>query len=410
MSTLERALRAEPPARGRLLGGVSARILERVLPRIEGGTLVVDMPDGRVLRFGEGPERRLAVHSGRLLARIATRGALGFGESFTAGEWESEDIAGLVGLLLENAGAARARHPRLHGLMTARPRLARRNSLRGARRNIAYHYDLGNELFACMLDESMTYSCAVFGHPAESLEAAQRRKLRMVCEKLELDDRDHVLEIGCGWGSFALVAAGDYGARVTGVTISAEQAALARARVAAAGLAERVEIVERDFRRLEGRFSKVASIEMIEAIGERQWPTYFAVIDRLLAPGGRACLQSIVVPDDRFARYRATPDWIERYVFPGCLIPSLGALGAAMRSASTLAISEVEEIGPHYAATLRSWRLRFHAALPAVAALGYDARFMRIWDFYLASCEACFATGWLRDAQLVLTRGEGVRA
>ena len=332
MSVVERTLRREPPARGRALERLAARILERVLLRMVGGTLVVEMPDRRVLRFGSGPETRLEIRSGRLLARIATRGAVGLGESFIAGEWDSDDLPQLIGLLLANAAGARERHPRLHRLMTVRPRLSQRNDLRRARRNIAYHYDLGNELFRLMLDDTMTYSCAVFAASGEPLEEAQRRKLRMVCDALELGPDDHVLEIGCGWGSFALIAAGEYGARVTGVTISSEQAALARARVSAAGLDERIEIVERDYRLVEGQFTKVASIEMLEAIGEDQWPDYFGTIDRVLTAGGLACIQTILVPDQRYASYRATPDWIERYVFPGCCIPSLGALEPAISS------------------------------------------------------------------------------
>jgi len=410
VSVVERTLRAEPPARGRLLGRLAARVLEGVLPRITGGTLVVEMPDGRILRFGSGPEARMRIRSPRLLARIATRGSLGLGESFVAGEWDADDIPGVVGLLLENAAAARERHPRLHRLMTARPRLRRRNNLRRARRNIAYHYDLGNELFAHMLDETMTYSCAVFAYSGEPLAEAQRRKLRRVCDKLGLGPDDHVLEIGCGWGSFALVAAGEYGARVTGITISAEQAVLARERLAAAGLAQRVEILERDYRLVEGSFSKVVSIEMLEAIGEDQWCDYFATIDRVLAPGGSACIQTILVPDQRFARYRATPDWIERYVFPGCLIPSLAALAPAIAAASTLSLYGIDEIGAHYAETLGEWRRRFHASRSELRELGYDdGRFERIWEFYLASCEACFRTHWLRDAQLLLARSAGGR-
>ena len=208
----------------------------------------------------------------------------------------------------------------------------RRTGFMRARRNIEYHYDLGNDLFALFLDETMTYSCAIFERDDEPLEDAQLRKLRRVCEKLELGPGDHVLEIGCGWGSFATVAAGEYGARVTGITISPAQAEMARERIAAAGLADRVRVLEQDYRTVEGRFTKIASIEMLEAIGEKQFETYFAACDRLLAPGGRACIQTILVPDARYDRYRKTPDWIERYVFPGCLIPSLGALTQAMKA------------------------------------------------------------------------------
>ena len=394
MTSLERSLRAEPPARGRLLERVAVAILERALVHLEGGTLEVELPDGTVRRFGSGPPVRLSINDRRFFRRLATRGKLGLGESYTAGEWSSDDLAAFFELLLVNAEAAVARHTRVRRVLETRPRTNRRNGLGRARRNIAYHYDLGNELFEAMLDETMTYSCAVFEQAGEDLEAAQLRKLRLVCDKLDLGPDDHVLEIGCGWGSFARVAAGEYGARVTGLTISHEQARVARDRTA--GLP--VEIREQDYREVEGSFSKIASIEMLEAIGERQYGAFFATIDRVLRPGGLACVQTILVPDRRWGRYRKTPDWIERYVFPGCLIPSLAALTRAMTRDSRLGVRDLEEIGPHYAETLRRWRARFHET-PVE-----DVRFRRTWDFYLAYCEAAFRTGSLHVAQLLLAR------
>ena len=394
MTSLERSLRAEPPARGRLLERVAVSILERALAHLEGGTLQVELPDGTVRRFGSGPPVRLSIHDRRFFRRLATRGKLGLGESYTAGEWSSDDLAVFFELLLVNAEAAAARHVRVRRVLESRPRTNRRNGLGRARRNIAYHYDLGNEFFEAMLDETMTYSCAVFERADEALEAAQLRKLRLVCDKLRLGPEDHVLEIGCGWGSFARVAAGEYGARVTGLTISREQARVARERTA--GLP--VEIREQDYREVEGSFSKIASIEMLEAIGERQYGAFFATIDRVLRPGGLACVQTILVPDRRWGRYRKTPDWIERYVFPGCLIPSLAALTRAMARDSRLGVRDLEEIGPHYAETLRRWRARFQQTPVA------DVRFRRTWDFYLAYCEAAFRTGSLHDAQLLLAR------
>jgi cyclopropane-fatty-acyl-phospholipid synthase len=399
-----RALRREPPARGGPLERVAAGVLERVLPDLRHGTLVARLPDGSTRRFGTGPEVRVEIRSGRLFRRLATRGKLALGESYTAGEWDADDLVAFFELLLQNAEDAGRRYPRLRRLMHARPRVARRNGFLGARRNIHYHYDLGNDLFRLFLDGTMTYSCAVFARDDEPLEEAQRRKLRLVCEKLRLGPDDHLLEIGCGWGSLALTAAGEYGARVTGLTISPAQAALARERVAAAGLAGRVRILEQDYRAHEGSYSRLASVEMIEAIGEREFPTFFAACDRLLAPGGLACIQTILMPDERYNRYRRSPDWIERYVFPGCLIPSLGALRRSMADASRLTIREDEEIGLHYAETLRRWRERFQAGLRDVRELGYDERFVRTWDFYLAFCEAAFRTRWLHDAQLVLAR------
>jgi cyclopropane-fatty-acyl-phospholipid synthase len=395
-------LRTEPPARG--LASVARACLERALPHLVGGTLVVRLPDGTERRFGSGPPVTVTIESARFFRRLATRGKIGLGEAYQAGEWHADDLVSFLELLLHNADAAVERHPRIARALALRPSLRARNSRRAARRNISYHHDLGNELFALFLDETMTYSCALFETADDSLEQAQFRKYRRICDKLRLGPDDRLLEIGCGWGGFALYAAGERGAAVTALTISGSQAELARQRAAAAGLADRVKIVEQDYREHEGRYTKIASIEMLEAIGERQFPTFFAACDRLLERDGLACIQTILVPDRRWERYRKTPDWIERYLFPGCLIPSMTALTRAMSSASRLTMHEVEEIGGHYAETLRRWRAQFHTRLEDVGRLGYDERFVRTWDFYLAFCEAGFRTATLRDAQLVLTR------
>ncbi len=404
MTATARAVRRPPVARLPLGDRVTAAVLERVLGGVDGGTLAVTLPDGSTRRFGAGPEAEIVLHTPGHLRRLATRPKLALGESYAAGEWSSPDLVTLLELFFGNADAASARHPALRRLADARPRLGGRTGLLAARRNIAYHYDLGNDLFELFLDPTMTYSCALFEREDEPLEDAQLRKLRRVCDELELGPDDRVLEIGCGWGSLALVAAGEYGAHVTGVTISAAQAELARHRVAQAGLEDRVELVERDFRELEGSYTKLASVEMVEALGEELLPDFFAACDRLLAPGGRLLVQSILIPDRRFDRYRRSPDWIERYVFPGCLVPSLGALVDAAAGGSRLAVEGVEEIGVHYAETLRRWRERFLARVDDVRRLGYDERFVRTWDFYLASCEAGFRTRMLRDAQIVWAR------
>ena len=395
-------LRVEPAARGRALEGVAAAILERALAGLEGGALEVALPDGTARRFGAGAPTRLDIRDRGFFRRVATRGKVGFGESYIAGEWETDDLVGLFELLLRNAGAAGERHARVRRLLELRPRLNRRNGLLRARRNIAYHYDLGNDLFSLMLDETMTYSCAVFEHPGQSLADAQRAKYERLCDRLELGPEDHVLEIGCGWGGFARHAATTRGCRVTGITISREQATFARERTA--GLP--VEILEQDYRTVAGSFTKVASIEMLEAIGEDQFGTYFETIDRVLAHGGRAAVQTILVPEERWERYRRTPDWIERYIFPGCLIPSLESLARASAASSRLGIYGVDEIGEHYAETLRRWRASFHERIADVRALGYDRRFERTWDFYLAFCEAAFRRRALRNVQLLLERAE----
>jgi cyclopropane-fatty-acyl-phospholipid synthase len=402
---IERTLRRVPAPRGGVLERTAAALLQRALAGLDEGTLVARLPDGGERRFGSGPAEVMDIlDTPRLLRRLATRGTIGLGESYQAGEWTSPDVVGLLELLYRNAEAAVERHPRIARVMKARPRPNRRQGLLRARRNIEYHYDLGNDLFRLMLDGTMTYSCAIFERPDEPLAEGQRRKLRRVCEKLELGPDDHVLEIGCGWGSFALTAAGEYGARVTGLTLSPAQAQLARERIRAAGLDARVRIVEEDYRVHQGAYSKLASIEMIEAIGEKQFPVFFSACDRLLARGGRACIQTILIPGHRWDRYRRSPDWIERYVFPGCLVPSLTALKQAMSDASRLTVEHVEEIGVHYAETLRRWRAAFLNRLPEVRALGYDDHFVRTWDFYLASCEAGFRARALRDAQIVLAR------
>jgi cyclopropane-fatty-acyl-phospholipid synthase len=400
------SVRAEPlAARGRLLERTASAVLERALAGLDGGLLEVVLPGGRLQRFGSGLPVRLEIHDSAFFRRLATRGKLGLGESYTAGEWDADDLVAFFELLLRNADSAAARHARSRRLLELRPRVQRRNGLVRSRRNIAYHYDLGNELFALMLDETMTYSCAVFESPVMSLADAQRTKFDRLCRLLDLRPHDHVLEIGCGWGGFARYAAERYGCRVTAITISRTQAALARERTKALP----VEILEQDYRTVEGTFTKVVSIEMIEAIGADQFGTFFATIDRVLASGGRAAVQSILVPEQRWDRYRRTPDWIERYVFPGCLIPSFEALTHAAARHSRLGIYAVDEIGEHYAETLRRWRANFHARLDAVRRLGYDRRFERTWGFYLAFCEAAFRTRALRDAQLLLTRPGAAR-
>jgi cyclopropane-fatty-acyl-phospholipid synthase len=395
------SVRAEPiAARGRLLERTAVAILERTLADLDGGALEIELPGGTTRRFGTGAPVRLAIHDAAFFRRLATRGKLGFGESYTAGDWDADDLVALFELLLRNADAAAARHPRLQHVLELRPRSHRRNGLARSRRNIAYHYDLGNELFALMLDETMTYSCGVFDRSGMTLAEAQRSKFERLCNALRLGPEDHVLEIGCGWGGFARHAAETRGCRVSGITISHEQATVARERTR--GLP--VEILEQDYRTVDGSFTKVVSIEMIEAIGADQFGTFFATIDRLLAPGGRAAVQTILVPEQRWDRYRSTPDWIERYIFPGCLIPSLEALTRAAARSSRLGVYGVEEIGEHYAETLRRWRANVHARIDEVRTLGYDRRFERTWDFYLAFCEAGFRLRALRDAQLIFAR------
>ena len=404
-----RALNPLPRARRSPLTPLARRAAMWALRSPARGRISVRLPDGTVRRGGDpatGPDVELTVASRDLWRRLATRGRLAVGESYTAGDWSSDDLVALMETLAVTAESARHRFPgsTLTALQRRRPRLPRRSDLPGAQRDIQYHYDLGNDLYALFLDPSWTYSCAVFERPEMSLQEAQEAKYRRICEKLGLDEDSHVLEIGCGWGGFALHAAREFGARVTGLTLSQEQADLARARIAGAGLSDRVTILLQDYRTLEGTFTHIASIEMLEAIGHRELPVYFAAVDRLLGPDGVACIQTIAVPDQRYERYRRGDDWIRRYIFPGALIPSLEAVTRAMTGSSELIVHGVENIGFHYARTLQLWRERFLANRAEVLALGYDERFVRTWEFYLAFCEAAFRVRALHDYQLVLTR------
>jgi cyclopropane-fatty-acyl-phospholipid synthase len=404
-----RGLRPPPPARRSPLTPVVDAVARGALRTPAVGAIEVQFPDGQVVR-GEsgrpGPHPVIRIHSGDLFRRIARRGATGVGEAYVAGDWDADDLPGAVEILLRqaNAAAATPRGRLVTALRDHRPRLPERVSMALARSQIGYHYDLGNDLYRLFLDPSLTYSCAVFATPGTSLEDAQLAKHRMICAKLRLAPGDHVLEIGCGWGSFAIVAARDFGARVTGVTLSDEQLALGTERVRAAGLSDRIDLRLQDYRTMDGAFTQIASTEMIEAIGHRELPRYFATIDRLLAPNGIVCIQAIAMTDQRYARYRRSRDWISEYVFPGGNIPSLEAMTRALAGHSRLIVSDIEDIGIHYARTLELWRENFDAARADVLALGFDEEFIRGWRFYLASCEAAFRARSILDYQLVLTR------
>ena len=398
------------PAAG-VLDRIALRLVLRALEGLGGGAVVLCLPDGTTRRFGdEGAcPVRLVARTWRPFRELVMGGDLGAAEAYLDGEWTTDDLPGLVRLFVRNAPLFDRETP-LNRLASGANRLVHarnRNSRAGSRRNIRAHYDLGNDLYRTFLDPSMTYSCAYFESGEESLEEAQRNKLRRIADKARLRPGDHVLEIGCGWGSFALLAAREYGARVTGITLSTEQAAWARDRVAREGLSERIEIRLVDYRDLpgEGRtYDRVVSIEMLEAVGEEYLPGYFETVDRLLAPDGIAVIQSITIPDDRYARYRRRPDFIQRHVFPGSHCPSVGAIVAAVAARSRLVVHHLEDVGAHYAETLRRWRQAFLASRARVAELGYDDRFVRLWDFYLAYCEGGFATRHVGDVQLVLTR------
>jgi len=392
-----------------LRSGRARRAVEGVLGGIRLGQLEVAAEDGTVRRYGTGEHplaARIDVHHPRFWSRLASGGSVGLGESYVRGEWSSDDLVSLVRLLIANRPALRRVTPGAVG-NTIVDRVAhalRGNRLGRARRNIVAHYDLSNDLYGLFLDETMTYSCARFEHEGQDLADAQRAKLRSVAEKARLRPGLRVLEIGCGWGSFALMAARDHGCHVTAVTLSDAQFAYVRDLVAREGLEDRIEVRLVDYRALEGTFDRIVSIEMLEAVGHRYLGTYFRAVDRLLAPDGLAVVQVITLPDQRERSYRRRPDFIQRAIFPGGHLPSLTSMARAMTRRSRLFVEDIENLGPHYAETLRHWRQRFLGRLEEVRALGFDDTFTRLWEFYLAYCEGAFLARYLNDLQLVLTR------
>ncbi|MEO0999088.1 MAG: cyclopropane-fatty-acyl-phospholipid synthase family protein [Pseudomonadota bacterium] len=379
-----------------------------LLSRIEVGTLDTVLPDGRTFRVAgnaSGPYARVEVTNPGLFARLARDGEIAFPEAFMDGWWETPDLQALMDVLILNNEAIGRNLP---GAAFVRAWERLRHWLRGntraqARRNIAHHYDLGNAFYGLWLDESMTYSSALFREGQESLETAQRNKYAQLCDLLDLREGQHVLEIGCGWGGFAEYAAGERGARVTGLTISREQHDFAVERMAAAGLSDRVSIEMRDYRDERGAYDAVASIEMFEAVGERYWPVYFDAVRARLKPGGKAAFQIITVADGLFERYRRGVDFVQKYIFPGGMLPSPTVLRAEVARAG-LVETEAVTFGESYSETLRRWRDTFETRWPEIAPMGFDERFRRMWNFYLASCAACFKAGTTDVVQLSVAR------
>ena len=382
----------------------------RFLARLPQGELTLTTPDGGAHRFGQVgavPAIQMSVREYRFFRRVMVAGDIGFGEAFTDGDWTTSDLPGLLTLLAANEAVMddRSIATSLVGrLVNYLRHLQRPNTVKGSSRNIRAHYDLSNEFFAAFLDPSMTYSSALFENDAETLEQAQRNKLRKIIAKAEITANDHVLEIGCGWGSFALEAVQQTGCRVTGITVSQEQLQLARQRVRDAGLEDRIEIRLCDYRHIEGQYSKVVSIEMLEAVGHSGLRFFFAACDKALQPGGRAVIQVITIPDRKYTAYRYSSDWIRKHIFPGGHVPSIGAISAAMACSSTLKLDDLEHHGLDYAKTLDLWRQTLMSRQQEILSLGYDETFLRKWEYYFAYCQAGFAAQVIDLAQIVLTK------
>jgi cyclopropane-fatty-acyl-phospholipid synthase len=357
---------------------------------------------------GEEPLRvHLRVLDPRFYRLVAANGSVGAGEAYIEGMWRCDDLVALIRIMVRNRDLLDSMESglaRLGGLAMKAWHALNRNTRSGSRRNIAAHYDLGNNLFGLFLSKDLMYSSAIYADESESLETASTRKLDRICQKLDLSPADHVLEIGTGWGGFAIHAARHYGCRVTTTTISREQFDLATRRVAEAGLGDRIEILLNDYRDLTGRYDKLVSIEMIEAIGAEFMPTYFNAISRLLKHDGMALIQAITIEDHRYEQALKSVDYIKRYIFPGSFIPSVSAMLGAARSASDLRLFHLEDICPSYALTLKAWRERFMGHRSEVMQAGYDERFIRMWEFYLAYCEGGFRERSIGDVQMLLTR------
>ncbi len=401
--------RARPRRGSRLDRWLRARVLAR-LDGMQGGRLRVDDPDGVHGVGVSGPlDCRVEVSDLRFWRMLATGGGLGAGEAYVAGLWETDDLVGVIRLLARNRNllvALDGGPARLSGWLLRFWHRLNRNSLDGSRANISAHYDLGNPFFAQWLDSRMIYSSAVYSSPDESLDHAQARKLRLVCNKLELGPDDHLLEVGTGWGGLAVFAAAEYGCRVTTTTISRAQYDWACASVREAGLEDRITVLLKDYRELEGRFDKLVSIEMIEAVGHQYLDSWFTRLADLLRPDGLALIQAITIEDYRYRRALGTVDFIKRYIFPGSFIPSVSAIAASMARRTDFGLVDLEDIGASYALTLNAWRRRFEDAWPRIREMGYDEAFRRRWNFYLAYCEGGFRERAISDVQLLLARPE----
>lgn len=349
----------------------------------------------------------LHVNDPEFYRHVAFNGSVGAGEAYMAGLWTCSDLVALVRLLVRNRDLLDAMEggtARVAGWLLKAWHQLRRNTPTGSRRNIAAHYDLGNPLFRLFLDENLMYLAAIFADANESLEIAATRKLARICEKLDLRSSDRVIEIGTGWGGFALYAARRYGCHVTTTTISREQFELAQARVASAGLSDRVNVLFDDYRALDGQFDKLVSIEMVEAIGHQYLDTYFRKCASLLRPDGLAVFQAITIEDQRYQQALESVDFIKRHIFPGSFIPCVSKLVGSSARYTDLRLINLEDIGQSYAITLRNWRQRFLEQHEAVRALGYDQRFMRMWEFYLAYCEGGFIERAIGNVQLLFAR------
>lgn len=392
------------------MNSLAKKFFLRSLLTMRGGFLEIVCPDA-TYAFGDAHAslRAMAViHDERFFLRALTGADIGIGESYMDGDWTSPDVVALVRVVVRNLRLVDSRNrffSAIRGFLSRLGHRLRANTEKGSRRNIREHYDLGNDFYRLFLDEQMLYSCGYFQDHEDSLEAAQLSKIDLICRKLNLEPGDRVLEIGCGWGAFAIRAARHYGAHVTAVTISPAQFAFASKRVAESALSPgSVQLLLQDYRRLEGRYDKIVSIEMFEAVGLAHYDDFFSACDRLLRADGSMLMQTITLPEQELNAYRKRVDWMQTYIFPGSELAYIGEIQQSLKRVTKLALTNMESMGLHYAQTLAEWKKRFFEQSENVRRLGFDERFLRMWDFYLSWCEGAFRERYVNVAQLLLSK------
>ncbi len=398
----------------RRLDALAKRILLQRLSHLQHGSLTLIEKDSRVTLGAEKKSNTLEeihvtlhIHDTKFYGEVVFGGSIGAGEAYMKGHFECSNLTDLIRLMVRNqslldhieTGLAKLTAPMQKWL-----HIVNKNTQQGSRRNISAHYDLGNDFFKLMLDPTMMYSSAIFETPTQTLEQASLTKLKRICEKLALKATDHVLEIGTGWGGFAIYAASHYGCKITTTTISKQQHDLAVTRIREAGLAHQIEVLLVDYRDLTGTYDKLVSIEMIEAVGHQFYDTYFGACSRLLKPEGMMLLQAITIVDQRYASAIKSVDFIQRYIFPGSCIPSVTAMLNSITKSTDMRLFNLEDIGPHYATTLAKWRENFFENLEAIKALGYPETFIKMWEFYLCYCEGGFKERALGDVHMLLVK------
>jgi len=386
------------------------KIFFALINKWQRGSIVVTLPDGEVHTIGakeKFPSVSMTVKRWGFFKKLITGGDIAFGEGYVEGDWESSNLVLLLQLFAENQDVAEDRNvalARMGELFDIVKHKFNANTLTGSRKNISAHYDLSNDLYKLFLDKEMQYSCALWTNPEESLEEAQLNKMHSLLKKLKLKPGMKLLEIGSGWGKLAILAAKEYGVTVKSITLSEKQRELAVEHAAEAGVSDKVEFALQDYRHENGLYDRVLSVEMVEAVGHENLGTYFSSIDKVLKKDGLAVIQAITIPDQKYDTYRKSCDWIQKYIFPGAVCPSLDAMQTAMKNSSSLMVENVENIGISYARTLKEWNIRFQDAWKEIEALGFDDRFKKIWTYYLNYCEAGYRARILGNLHVVMSR------